>query len=173
MLRHFTIWNFCAFIPPSKSPNFIIPAPKLCSLPTPQSLIPLNHFSNKPNHSCKFFQGHSQGRGIWWSEAPPPIAPNLLVIFNKTLTKQRLGAYPQHFCNLKTPSFGYFWPQNPLLRSFLAMPLARGLGHLSLPWVWKQFPSYKQNDFNPFHEKFGFSSSCGIWFIYFGTIRDL
>ena len=114
----------------------------------------------------------AKGGGIWGSE-PPTHWPKFLVIFTKTLAKRRLSAYPWRFRTLETPSYDNFWPQNPLLRSFLATPLARGLGHLSLPWVWKQFPSYKQNDFNPFHEKFGFLSSCGIWFIYFGAIRDL
>ena len=33
------------------------------------------------------------------------------------------STYPQHFRTLKTPSFGNFWPQNPLLRPFLATPL--------------------------------------------------
>ena len=60
--------------------------------------------------------------GIWGSE-PTPLAQNILVIFTKTVTKRRSGVYPQRFRTLKTPSFGNFWPQNPLLRPFLATPL--------------------------------------------------
>ena len=73
--------------------------------------------------------GVAKGGGIWGSN--PPIGPNFLVIFTKTLMKRRSGAYLQRFRTLKTPSFGNFWPQNPLLRPFLATPLLTGDPSLS------------------------------------------
>ena len=54
-------------------------------------------------------QGRSQGGGIWGSE-PPPIGPNFLVIFTKTLNKTML----------RHVSAALPHPQNPLLWQFLA-----------------------------------------------------
>ena len=73
--------------------------------------------------------------GIWGSEPPPPLAQIFFVIFTKTLTRRRTGTNPQRFRTLKTPSFENFWRQNPLLRPFLATPLAlatRYLEHFQL-----------------------------------------
>ena len=77
-------------------------------------------------------QGRSQGGGDMGVRTPS-FGPNFVVIFTKTLTKRRSGAYPQHFrtlrtpplaiSGLKTPSLGHFW-----LRPWLAVSSNFSLG---------------------------------------------
>ena len=84
---------------------------------------------------CTEGRGAAKGGGYGGQNPPPPHWPKFLVIFTKTLTKQRSGAYSQHFRTLKNPSFANFWPQNPLLRPLLATPLPGGHSCEIISWV--------------------------------------
>ena len=76
------------------------------------------------------FESSGQGQG-YGGQNPPPISQNILIIFTKTLTKRRSGAYLQCFHTLKTLSSSNFWRQNSLRWAFLATPLVLAVTFLT------------------------------------------